>query len=255
MLHHISDSAQYSQQLDLEALRKLFQCDDWGQLSEPEFSTRYISLCDSLELDFRQKPFEMLRYPDGRYGPYIPARTSFTLAAKHCVSTRYERHTLVRDEYTVVMTAFGETGDGYHEVTRQGTVSLRGRQGQDRANGMMHAETKASRRAILAFLKLGFLDESEVRDIEGAERYTGDDLANLLDESDPEPVSYGELVHFKVTARERGWKRSEWLALLARYGWSHEGAIRRAMLSEVLTALSDTNLLEEIRAAQGKENS
>lgn len=254
MIHAITDSTAYSEQLDLAALRKLLQHDDWSKLTEEEFGVRYLSLCSSLDLDFREKPIEFVRYPDGRYGPYIPARTSFALAAKRHVSTRYERMTHTRDEFSVVITAFGEIDGAYHEVTRQGTVSLRNRTGQDRANGMMHAETKASRRAILAFLKLGFLDESEVRDIEGAERYTGDDLANTLDESDPATVSYGELVHFKCTAREKGWRRSEWLALLSSYGWSHEGAIRKSMLSEVLAALSDPETKERHAAQSTTDN-
>lgn len=251
-IHSITESPSYSAQLDLEALRKLIQLDDWAQLSELEFSTRYISLSESLNLDYRTKPFEMLKYPDGRFAPYIPARTSFTLAAQHALSTRYLSQRVTREEVTTVMLCTGPDG---REVTRSGTVSLRGRSGADRANAFMHSETKASRRAILAYLKLGFLDESEVHDIDGAERYTGDDLANLLDESDPEPVTYGELVNFKMTAREKGWTRAEWLTLLARYGWKHEGQIRRAYLSEVLTALGDADTLTQIRTELGSATS
>lgn len=250
-IHNLADSASYSQQLDLEALRKLFHVDDWGQLSQDEFNARYISLCESFDLDFRSKPFEMIRFPDGRFGPYMPARTSFAVAAQRSVSTKYDRQVISRESVTTVMTATGvdaKTGE-YRELTRSGTVSLRNRVGQDRANGIMHSETKASRRAILAWLGLGFLDESEARDIEGAERFTADDLANRLEDDDPATVSLGELIGFKVSAREKGWKRSEWIALLERYGWRHEGAIRRSMLSEVLAALESKELLDEIRNA------
>lgn len=68
----------------------------------------------------------------------------------------------------------GETTDGLYEVVVEvedrtgrkdfasGLISLKGLTGEDRANAIMKAETKAKRRATLSISGLGMLDESEI---------------------------------------------------------------------------------------------
>jgi hypothetical protein len=64
--------------------------------------------------------------------------------------------------YVAVVEAF--TPDGRVEV-ETGAVSIRGASPSDVANGLMHAVTKAKRRATIAIVGVGFLDETEALSI------------------------------------------------------------------------------------------
>jgi hypothetical protein len=252
-IHQLRQSAPYQRDLDRRKLHHYLNTDDWSTFSDEEFTLRYEAMCRALGLEIEARPFDMITYPDGRVGPYIPARTTFRLAMLHRVSTRIEDHETTRDESRVTVTAFGDDG---RSVTRDGIVSLRGRNGQDKANGMMHAETKASRRAILAYLGLAFLEESEARDIEGAtlaaDSETADDVLSSLG------VLSQPQIDWYYAARERHeWTPEEERAFLERFGVTRiealaDGEIFRTIARDIQSAAVHEEVRGQLQVEVGE---
>jgi hypothetical protein len=72
-----------------------------------------------------------------------------------------------------------------------GAVSIANLRGDDLANALMKAETKAKRRATLSICGLGWMDETELETVPNAVKVTVDDTGNigtLPPLAKPEPV-------------------------------------------------------------------
>lgn len=245
-LHQISDSPGFQSDLDRHSLYVLLNRDDWSKLTEEEFQHRYHALCRSLALDPNTIPFDMITHPDGRVGPYVPGRTAFSLAAKHGVSTLIKGHRLTRDEITYEVTA--DNGDG-SPVTRAGSVTLYKKQGQARADAFMWAETKASRRAILAKLGIGFLDESEARDIEGATLQHNNETGDGVLESIENLATLPQLRWYNAQKRRLGWTEREEQVLLAKFGVARADEVERHdTFTALIRSVQDPDALTAIRS-------
>lgn len=149
---------------------------------EPEDRARYyVRVCQSVGLNPLTRPFEYISL-NGKLTLYALKGCTDQLRALHGVSVtnlvEVERDGLhivtvyVQDQFGRLDAAKGVVALTYPETIRDrhGNLIKHPKAGQpltgeDLANAVMKAETKAKRRATLSLCGLGMLDETEVADI------------------------------------------------------------------------------------------
>jgi len=134
---------------------------DLAKLSDEERCEYYRDVCDSLGLNPLTRPLEYLEL-NGRLTLYAKRDATDQLRHKHQVSIEIVDRTIQDDVY--IVRARATMPDGRMDESL-GAVSLAGLQGDDLANALMKAETKAKRRVALSICGLGMLDETEVETI------------------------------------------------------------------------------------------
>lgn len=148
-----------------ELMEQVVMQGDLSKLTAQDRMRYYAAVCTSVGLNPLTKPFEYL-YLKNKMTLYARKEATDQLRVLHGVSvTRLERQTLA-GIFTV--TAYGRNSRGRTDAA-VGAVSIESLRGEDKANAMMKAETKAKRRLTLSLCGLGILDESEI-DLVGAER-------------------------------------------------------------------------------------
>jgi hypothetical protein len=138
---------------------------DLSRLSEEERLNYYRAVCESLGLNPLTRPFEYLRL-GGRLVLYATRAATDQLRQIHGVSIQILKQERVGDLYVVHVRARARDG---REDEDLGVVSLAGLSQEDLVNAIMKAITKAKRRVTLSICGLGWLDESEIETIPGAE--------------------------------------------------------------------------------------
>ena len=138
-------------------LEKVVIGGDLSLLSPTERLGYYKRVCDSLGLNPLTRPFEYIKL-SGRLTLYPKKDATEQLAKMHGVSIRLQEGRYIEGVYLVQATA--STADRAVDAT--GAVAIEGLKGEAKANALMKAETKASRRAVLRLVGLGWLDESEL---------------------------------------------------------------------------------------------
>jgi len=157
---------------------------DLGRLSEEERLNYYRAVCESLGLNPLTRPFEYLRL-GGRLVLYATRAATDQLRQIHGVSIQILKQERVGDLYIVHVRARARDG---REDEDLGVVSLAGLSKEDLVNAIMKAITKAKRRVTLSICGLGWLDESEIETIPGAER-----IAAHTSPAPSAPVSFDQL--------------------------------------------------------------
>lgn len=152
---------------------------DLGKLSAEDRATYYMQVCQSLGLNPHTQPFSYIIL-NGKLTLYVNKIATDQLRGIHRVSTE-----IVSREYgdAAIVTARARTPDGRSDESI-GAVWIKGLAGDAYVNAIMKAETKSKRRATLALLGLGMLDESELETIPNARRPHVDDEG----EGDAEPM-------------------------------------------------------------------
>jgi hypothetical protein len=135
---------------------------DLAKLTETERVAYYNAVCQSLGLNPLTRPFDYIVL-NGRLQLYARRDATDQLRNLHRVSITSLEPKQVGD--LVVVVASGRTANG-REDTATGVVNVKGLMGENLANAMMKAETKAKRRLTLSLVGLGFLTEDEVADIQ-----------------------------------------------------------------------------------------
>jgi hypothetical protein len=139
---------------------------DVSKLSPEERARYYTQVCESVGLNPLTKPFEYITL-NGKLTLYARKDATDQLRTVHNVSvvdlTETER------EGVFIVTAKVVNGAGRTDMAK-GAVNIAGLKGENLANALMKAETKAKRRATLSICGLGMLDETEVEDIQGAQQ-------------------------------------------------------------------------------------
>jgi len=137
---------------------------DLAKLTPAERVTYYKAVCDSVGLNPLTKPFDYITL-NGKLVLYAKKDATDQLRAQHNISiTALERQTI---EGVYVVTAHAQTPQGRQD-TSTGAVNIKGLQGDNLANALMKAETKAKRRVTLSICGLGLLDETELETIPNA---------------------------------------------------------------------------------------
>ena len=126
-----------------------------------------LNVCDSLGISAATRPLQFITL-SGRLTLYATKDCTDQLRRRDDISTTIVDRRLDQDFGLYIVTARAMTPSGRSEESI-GAVALAGLKDEPLANAIMKAETKAKRRVTLSICGLGFLDESEVADIPGAE--------------------------------------------------------------------------------------
>lgn len=137
---------------------------DLSRLTPQERTTYYNAVCQSVGLNPLTRPFEYIKL-NGREVLYAKKDCTDQLRSIHGVSIEVVSKEVMDGMVVVTARAISASGKRDEDI---GAVPLPA-SGEARANAMMKAITKAKRRVTLSVCGLGFLDESEVESIPGAE--------------------------------------------------------------------------------------
>lgn len=149
---------------------------DLAKLSAPERVSYYKQVCESLGLNPLTRPFEYINL-NGKLTFYARKDCAEQLRKLHKISTKItDKQLSAEGVYTVTVRATMPDG---REDESIGALFLKGKSGEDLANAYMKTETKAKRRATLSICGLGFLDESEIDSIPGAQPLTPQQVAEI----------------------------------------------------------------------------
>ena len=136
---------------------------DLKSLTPAQKVSYYNSVCQSLGLNPLTQPFAYITL-NGKEVLYAKRDAAEQLRRVHRISIDPKSFTREVIEGVYVVTAAATTPDGRTDVST-GAVPIDGLKGENRANAMMKAETKAKRRVTLSICGLGMLDETEVETI------------------------------------------------------------------------------------------
>lgn len=168
---------------------------DLEKLSPAQRVQYYRAVCQSLGLNPLTKPFDYLRL-NGKLVLYANRTCTDQLRATQRISISIVSREVIDDVY--VVTARGTTPDGRTDEAT-GAVAIAGLKGEARANAYMKAETKAKRRLTLSMVGLGWLDETEVETIPGAQKVQVDlDTGEIVSRESAAPATAG---HGKAAAQ------------------------------------------------------
>jgi len=149
---------------------------DLKHLSSEERVGYYRQVCNSVGLNPMTRPFDYIEL-NGKLTLYAKRDAADQLRQIHGVSVKIISKEEIDGLFIVHVGAVDKTGRTDEDL---GAVTIAGLKGENRANAMAKAMTKAKRRVTLSICGLGWLDESEVAGIPGAER-----ADNKLDELFP----------------------------------------------------------------------
>ena len=132
---------------------------DLAQLKPEERLNYYNTLCTSLGLNPLTQPFQYIVL-NSKLQLYAKKDCTEQLRKIHGVSITNVDPKQIGDLLVVVASASDRDG---RVDSSTGAVNLSGLKGENLANAMMKAETKAKRRVTLSLCGLGMLDETEVQ--------------------------------------------------------------------------------------------
>lgn len=143
---------------------------DLSGLNEAQRLTHYKNVCESLGLNPLTTPFDYLKL-NGKTVLYAKRDAAEQLRKIHGVSIVEIQTAHVGDVYVVTVKAQDKHG---RTDASMGAVTVGNLKGDNLANALMKAETKAKRRVTLSICGLGMLDETEIETIHAAkpEGYT-----------------------------------------------------------------------------------
>lgn len=124
----------------------------------------YNQTCESLGLNPMTKPFEYITL-NGKLTLYAKRDCTDQLRKLHNVSISIKSRENVSDVFAVTAQATTPTGRTDESI---GAVAIGNLKGEQLANALMKAETKAKRRVTLSICGMGMLDETEIETIPGA---------------------------------------------------------------------------------------
>lgn len=178
---------------------------DWSVLTPQQRNVFYNKTCESLGLNPLTNPFQYIRL-NGRLMLYARKDATDQLRKIYRVSINITGRERSGDVYTV--TAKARTPDG-REDESTGVVALSKRGGDDLANLMMKAETKAKRRVTLSICGLGWLDETEVESVRGAEIISREAVEGKAGEEISQMASKCQYEETMASAKRNGWTTAQ----------------------------------------------
>jgi len=137
---------------------------DISALKPDEKVAYYRSVCERVGLDPATQPFQLLTL-QGKQILYASKSATEQLSKVHGVSHEVRDRQTVDSVFIVYVRA---SLPGGRFTDASGAVNIGGAKGDNLANALMKAETKAKRRATLSLLGLGMMDETEVETVPGA---------------------------------------------------------------------------------------
>lgn len=139
---------------------------DLSKLTVQQRLDYYKAVCESLSLNPLTKPFGYITFKTGELKLYALKDCTEQLRARDGISIG--SIDTIPIEGCVAFKAMAYSKKSDRQDSSVGVVATKGLTGNDLANAVMKAETKAKRRVTLSICGLGLLDESEIHSIEGA---------------------------------------------------------------------------------------
>lgn len=152
-------------QLPPEVLASVVLNGDVSKLDAKQKIQYYVELCNRVGIDPATQPFKLLKL-NGKEIFYADKGATQQLSQLHKISHEIVKRERVEDVYIVTVRAKLEDG---RYTDEDGAVKIGGMSGDNLANALMKATTKAKRRSVLALTGLGMLDESEIETIPNAQ--------------------------------------------------------------------------------------
>lgn len=147
-----------------EVIAKLVLSGDLSKMTDNQKVLYYRQFCESLGLNPLTEPFAILKL-NGKEKLYAKKDATEQLRKVHGISITSIESNEVKG--CIVVTASAKDSSGKTDFAT-GVVTIEGLKGENLANAMMKAETKAKRRVTLSICGLGMLDESEIETIPDA---------------------------------------------------------------------------------------
>ena len=163
----MTNAIQTANGIDAATTETVLIKNDLSSLTPDQRMAYYGALCRSLGLNPLSQPFSYLTL-NSKLVLYAKRDATDQLRKINGVSIVKLEREQVGEVYSV--TAYARTANG-REDSSIGAVFVGGKKGEDLANAMMKAETKAKRRVTLSIAGLGMLDETEVETIADARPY------------------------------------------------------------------------------------
>jgi hypothetical protein len=154
-----------NQPVNMGAIENVLMRGDLSGLNEVQRLQYYKQVCETVGLNTLTKPFEYIQL-NGKLVLYATKGCGEQLRSRHKISIKIVCREKIEDVY--VVTAEAHNPDGRVDSST-GAVSIGNAKGENLANAMMKAETKAKRRVTLSICGLNMLDEIEVESIPGAQ--------------------------------------------------------------------------------------
>ncbi len=152
-----------------EAIEKVVLQGDLSKLTPEERIQYHKMVCESVGLNPLTKPFEYITL-QGKLTLYARKDATDQLRTINQVSVVIQAREVTEGIYVVTARATLPSGRTDESI---GAVPIENLKGENRANAMMKAETKAKRRVTLSICGLGMLDETEIESIPGAKPPVG----------------------------------------------------------------------------------
>ena len=152
------------QLIDADVIASLVINGEVGKLTADQKVQYYNYRCQQVGLDPSAKPFDLLRL-NGKEILYANAACTQQLTSIHKLSHCITKSEVIEGIYMVCVRVTGNDG---RSTENMGCVPIGSLKGDNLANGLMKATTKAIRRAVLAHCGLGMLDETETETIPNA---------------------------------------------------------------------------------------
>lgn len=146
---------------EIAAIEQVLINGDLAKLNAEQRVQYYKGVCDSIGLNPLTKPFDYITL-NGKLVLYAAKNCAEQLRNLKKVSLTITSREQIGDVY--VVTAEAKLPDGRTDAST-GAVTIANLKGDNLANAMMKAETKAKRRVTLSVCSLGMLDEMEVETI------------------------------------------------------------------------------------------
>lgn len=147
--------------IDAALVERVLIHGDLRALTPAQKVVYYNQVCDSIGLNPLTQPFQYLVL-NGKEILYARRDATEQLRKLHAVSIVIAAREVTEGIYVVTARASLLNGRTDESI---GAVAIETLKGENRANAMMKAETKAKRRVTLAICGLGMLDETEVESI------------------------------------------------------------------------------------------
>ena len=237
-------NAQPLAELSADIIETLVVNGDIGPLKPHQRVAYYLHRCRVLGIDPGEQPFEVINL-SGKIRLYCTKAGANALTRVNRLSVEIRSTTIDGSLVTVVARATAPDGRFADDI---GVLDLddESKKGTrlSKPNAIMKCATKAKRRAVLALVGLGVLDESEVEDIRGAKRVrldaaTGEIQAeqapvNAIDVEASEPsVGLGPRCSGKAAGIAEG-NRKRTVTLAEHHGMSFDdawpGVLKRAQI-------------------------
>lgn len=180
-----------AQDKNMSAVESALVNNDLSKLNTDQRLAYYNKVCESVGLNPLTQPFAYISL-QGKLTLYARKDAADQMRKIHGVSVQIVSKEVVGDCFIVHVRGRDKSGKD-DEAT--GIVAIKGLSGNDLANAMMKAETKAKRRVTLSICGLGILDESELESIpkEAVQLADNPQITNPLKEVKESPVEIPEV--------------------------------------------------------------